>query len=155
MTINITWPTDQDVEVVDAIRAAIGRETIWYIVASSIPCPVCNLDPITNTSTDSFCETCQGAYYIPTYSGVSISGHINWGYSEQLGWVSGGQLDEGECRVQIKYTPDNLSTVNNAKYVTVDGKKMDIVKRVYRGVKTLNRILVDLQEDEEEGEGMV
>jgi len=23
MTINITWPTDQDVEVVDAIRAAI------------------------------------------------------------------------------------------------------------------------------------
>jgi len=25
----------------------------------------------------------------PTYSGVSISGHINWGYSEQLGGLVG------------------------------------------------------------------
>jgi len=146
MAINITWPTAQDEEVVDAIRSAIGRETTWYIVASSSPCPDCSLDPITNTSTDSFCITCGGEYWIPTYSGVTISGHVNWGYSEQLGWVSGGQLNEGECRVQIKYTLANLNAVDNAKWVEVDGKTMEVVKRILRGVQTLNRILVDLRE---------
>lgn len=143
------WPTSFEKNVVDSIREAIGREVIWYVVASSIPCPVCELDPITNTSTDSFCPTCSGEYWIRVYSGVSISGHITWGYSEQLGWVTGGQLDEGECRVQIEYTDDNLSTVNNANYVEVDGKTMQIVNKKLRGVKSINRILVDLIEKED------
>lgn len=155
MTITITWPTAQDVEVVDAIRGAIGRETTWYIISSSTPCPTCDLDPVNNTSTDSFCPTCSGNYWIPTYSGVTISGHITWGFSEQMGWVSGGQMDEGDCRVQIKYTPDNLSVVDEAIYVMVDGKKMDITKRIYRGVQSINRILVDLAEDELGGEAQV
>jgi hypothetical protein len=148
----ITWPTAQDTEVVDAIRNAIGRETIWYVIASSVACSICSLDPVTGTSTNSFCELCEGNYWIPTYSGVTISGHVNWGASEQLGWVTGGEMMEGDCRVQIKYTPDNLSTVNDARYVMVDGRRMDIVKRIYRGVQSINRILVDLTEDELGGE---
>ena len=148
MPINITWNSDQDTEVVDAIRNAIGRSVVWYVVASSVACSACDLDPVTGNSTNSFCEFCNGNYFIPTYSGVVISGHITWNFSEQLGWVSGGQMDEGDCRVQIKYTPDNLSTINNAKYAIVDNRRMDIVKRTYRGVKNLNRILVDLSEDE-------
>lgn len=145
---SIIWPTDKELEIVDAIRNAIGRETTWYVVASSVPCSGCNLDPITNTSTDSFCTVCEGEYWIPTYSPTIISGHVTWGYSEQLGWVTGGQLDEGECRVQIKYTPENVTVVDTAKWVVVDDKEMTVVKRILRGVQNINRILVDLIEKE-------
>ena len=149
MSFIATWPTDFEKDVVDSIREAIGREITLYVVASSVPCPDCSLDEVNNTSTDSFCSTCSGDYWINTYSGVPISGHVTWGYSEQLGWVSGGQLDEGECRIQIAFSEDNLSTVNNAIWVEVDGKVMQIVKRILRGVKNINRILIDLIEKED------
>lgn len=148
MNYTITWP-DYTTEVVDAIRGAIGRDTYWYIVASSTPCPVCSLDPVTNTSTNSFCVICSGTYWIDVYSGVSISGHITWGTAEVLQWTSGGQYFTGDCRVQIKDTPSNRATVDNTKYAIVDTKKLRIDKVIYRGVKQLNRILIDLVEDEE------
>jgi hypothetical protein len=145
----ITWPTTTEAEIVDAIRGAIGRDVTFNIISETIPCPICVLDPITNTSTDSFCTTCSGNYWIYTYSGVSISGHVTWGFSEQLGWVEGGRLDEGECRVQIKYTPENVTVVNATKWVDVDDRKMQIVNKKLRGVKSINRILIDLMEQEE------
>ncbi len=147
---NITWSTSEEIEVVDAIRDAIGRETMWWIIASVSGCSVCNYDPVNDASTDAFCPVCSGEYWIPTYSGVSISGHITWGHSEQLGWQSGGQMFEGDCRVQIKYTEDNLNAVDNAKWVEVDGRIMQIVKKILRGVQTINRILVDLIEKNKE-----
>jgi len=146
--VSIVWPTAFEKEVVDAIRGAIGREVTFYVVASSTPCPICDLDPVTNTSTDSWCPVCSGEYWLYTYSGVPLDAHVSWGYSEQLGWVQGGQLAEGECRVQIEYLPENVTVVDNSKWVEVDGKKMQIVKKTLRGVKTLNRILVDLIEKE-------
>jgi hypothetical protein len=150
MPISFTWPTSQDEEVVDAIRTAIGRDVTFYIVASSTPCtePTCFLDPVTNTSTNSFCSVCSGNYYIPVYSGVDVSAHVTWGYSEQLGWRTGGQLDEGECRVQIKYTPANVTIIDNMVWAEVDGRVVEKVKTIYRGVQTLNRILLDLKEKE-------
>ncbi len=149
MAIKITWPTTQDTEVVDAIRGAIGRDVIFNIIETTSGCSICNLDPITNTSTDSFCPICSGNYWIYTYSGVSISGHVTWGFSEQLGWVEGGRLDEGECRVQIKYTPENVTVVDATKWVDVDDRKMQIVKKNLRGVQSINRILINLIEQEE------
>lgn len=144
----IIWNTPQEIEVVDAIRDAISRETIWYVVASSIACPnpLCSYDPVNQSSTNSFCVTCSGDYWIPVYSGVTISGHITWGGVDQLGWQTGGQMYEGDCRVQIKYTLANLNIVDNAKWVIVDGKNMQVNRKMLRGVKTINRILVDLQE---------
>lgn len=149
MTVNITWPSAFELEVVDSIRSAIGRPTDWYYVASSIECPDCSLDPITNTSTDSFCTTCSGVYYIPVYEYTQISGHITWGFSEQLGWVSGGQLAEGDCRVQIKYSDETIEIIDKTLWVEVDGKKMEIVKKTLRGVKDINRILCDLKQIED------
>lgn len=148
--VSITWPTAQDLEITNAIRDAIGRNVIFYVEASRTECTEvgCALDPVTNTSTNSFCPVCSGNYYIPVYSGVTINGHVTWGYSEQLGWTSGGQLDEGECRVQIEYTTTNITVVDSAKWVEVDNRDMQIVKKIYRGVKSLNRILVDLIEKE-------
>ena len=142
----ITFPENTE-EVIDSIRDAIGRPIEWHTVTLS-GCSVCELDPTTNESTDSFCPVCSGLFYIPTYTTTIISGHVTWGYSEQLGWVSGGQLAEGECRVQIKYTVANLDIIENAKKIFVDGKEMQMEKKTLRGVKNINRILIDLNEKE-------
>lgn len=146
----ITFPNNT-VEIIDGIRYAIGRMVTFYKIATTIPCPVCNLDPITNTSTDSFCPVCSGVFWLYTYSGVSVSGHVNWGQADQLNWATGGQIFEGDCRVQIKYTVANLDLVDNTKWLVVDGKKMSILKVIPRGVKPLNRILLDLREEGKEG----
>jgi len=144
----ISWPTAHDKEVTDAIREAIGRDVTFWYLAGTTPCtePTCSLDPVTNTSTNSFCAVCSGLYNIPIYSGAVINAHVTWGYSEQLGWVTGGQLDEGECRVQIEYTPANVTIVNTTKWVEVDSRIMQIIKKIYRGVQSINRILIDLIE---------
>lgn len=148
MSATIVFPSNTE-EIIDDIRGAIGRLTEWHVVASSTACPVCELDPITNTSTDSFCVYCSGTYWIPVWEVNSISGHVTWGFSEQLGWVAGGQLAEGECRVQIKYTPENITIVDNAEKIYVDGKEMQFVKKTLRGVPEVNRILIDLKERED------
>jgi len=142
----ITFPEDTEATI-DSIRDAIGRPTEWHTVTLS-GCSICELDPITNTSTDSFCSVCSGAYWLPSYTVNVISGHVTWGYSEQLGWVTGGQLAEGECRVQIKYTVANLDIIENAEKIFVDGKEMQMEKKTLRGVKNINRILIDLNEKE-------
>ena len=142
----ITFPEDTEATI-DSIRDAIGRPTEWHTVTLS-GCSLCELDPITNTSIDSFCPICSGAYWLPSYTINTISGHVTWGYSEQLGWVTGGQLAEGECRVQIKYTIANLDIIENAEKIFVDGKEMQMEKKTLRGVKNINRILIDLNEKE-------
>ncbi len=145
----ITFPENTK-EIVDAIRGAIGRETYWYTEDTSIACtnPECKLDPVTNESTNAFCNICDGAYWIKTYTTTTISGHVTWGFSEQLGWQTGGQLMEGDCRVQIEYTPANVTIVENAKWVEIDGKEMRVLKKTLRGVPEINRILVDCDEKE-------
>ena len=143
----ITFPSDTK-DIIDQIRTAIGREVEFRIVASSTPCPTCDLDPITNTSTDSFCQDCGGDYWIPVYSGVLLSGHVTWGHSDQARWETGGTWYDGDCRVQIEYTEANLATVDGAYEVIIDEKTMEIKKRILRGVPQINRILLDLIEKE-------
>lgn len=145
----ITWPSNT-VTVIDEIRDAIGRDVTFYVVASSYECPTCGLDPVTNTAINSFCPTCSGVGLITILSGVVVNAHVTWGHSEQLGWVSGGQLDMGDCRVQIKYTVANENTVDTAQYVVVDNRVMQIIKKILRGVKPINRILIDLIEKSNE-----
>jgi hypothetical protein len=129
------------------MRSADGREIFFYTV-SGVDCPVCSIDPVTNTSTNPYCVTCDGRGYLYTYSGVSISGHITWGQADILKWQSGGQFSEGDCRIQVEYTQTILDTLENTVYVMVDGKKCTIRKTMYRGVPQLNRILLDLSEED-------
>lgn len=143
---NIVWP-DNTTEIIDKIRGAIGRDVTFYVVASSTPCPTCSLDPITNESTDSFCPTCSGIYWIPVYSGYTVSGHITWGNMDTLQWITTGQYFDGNARVQIKYTPESLSIVEQTQdsgYVVVDNESMEIKSILLRGVKNINRILINL-----------
>lgn len=143
----ITFPTNTK-DIIDDIRNVIGRNTVWYTVLSDTECTAagCGLDPVTETAINPFCPVCSGIGQVVVYSGHNILGHVTWGYSELLGWVSGGQMDNGECRVQIEYTPSNITIVDTTKWVDVDGKDMQVIKRILRGVQPLNRILVDLLE---------
>jgi hypothetical protein len=145
----ITFPTDT-ADIIDAIRTAIGRPTYWYTENTSTACPVCTLDPVTNLSTNAFCNICNGAYWIKTYTTNTISGHVTWAFSEQLGWQTGGQMMEGDCRVQIDYTLENVTIVDTAVKVEVDGKDMQVIKKTLRGVPQINRVLVDLKERNKE-----
>lgn len=146
----ITFPDDTE-EVIDAIRSAIGRDITINVTVSGIPCPVsgCELDPITNLSTNQFCQTCNGFHWINTTSGFTVKAHVTWKPSEFDEWVSGGKVVDGDCLVQIKYTVANLNAVDNAKNYIVDGKTLVKSDIIYRGVPELNRILVALEQEED------
>lgn len=147
----IIWPNNT-AEVINNIRSAIGRTVYFYILESSEPCSLCDLDPITNTSTNSFCPVCSGEFWIRTYTSIPVSGHITWGGLDQMDWSKGGQIYTGDARLQIEYTETNLNLVNNVKWLIVDGKKMSIEKVIYRGVPVINRILLDLKEEDNSSE---
>jgi hypothetical protein len=142
----ITFPTGTK-NVIDAIRAVIGRPVDFY-TEISVPCSGCSIDPITDTSTNPFCGICGGNGYIYSYDITTISAHITWAGLDSLNWKSGGQIFQGDCGLQIEYTPNNKTVVDNSKYVVIDGKKAKVDKIVLRGVPTLNRILIDTVLDE-------
>jgi hypothetical protein len=135
-------------QIIKDIRGLIGRDVSFYIVASSYPCATCGLDPVTGKSTDSFCPTCSGEYWIPVISETTVSGHITWGKAENLDWTTGGQFFDGDCRLQIEYSASNRNMVKNAKYVVVDDVRMSVRDVSYRGVPQLNRIVLTLDEEE-------
>ena len=145
---NIVFPTDT-YETIDAIRGAIGRDVDFYVPTLS-GCPVCDLDPVTNTSTDSFCDVCSGVYWIKTYSIITLSGHVTWGPADVLQWYPGGKMDDGDCRIQIKYTTENDTTVEDVDYVVVDNRQVEIKRVTPRGVPSINRLLLDCVEREKE-----
>jgi len=146
--VNITFPDDTK-EVIDAIREEIGRYVTINVAVEGTPCPVCELDPVTNTSTDSFCETCGGKYWLNTASGVQVLGHIRWIKNNQPMYTPGGVIDDGDCVVTIAYSVENLSNVENSVSWVVDGQDMYYKNHVLRGVQDVNRIRVTLMEDAE------
>lgn len=141
---DITFPSDTK-NTIDAIRSAIGRP-VEFVYESKVPCSACSLDPVTDTSTNSFCLVCSGVGYVITYSGVVISGHITQGPIDGMQWATGGQYYDGDCRVQIEYTPTNITVVDKTTYVLLDGKKFDVRKKILRGVKEINRVILDMIE---------
>jgi hypothetical protein len=144
--VNITYPDTTD--IIDKIRGAIGREVTFYVEGSVEECPYCSLDPFTNTSTDTLCSGCNGDYWITTYSGATISGHVLWGPSDQIEWPTGGRIYTGDCKVQIKFTPYNLNIVDTSEYVIVDDRKLTVREKKLRGVPDTNRIILDLKLEE-------
>lgn len=137
----LTFP-DNTREVINEIRKVIGREVTFYTETSSA-CPACSgVDEYTGYSLNPFCIVCSGTGLIKTVSGVDILAHVSWGTSEDERITRGGVYEFGNCTIQIEYTEENKNLVNNAAYIIVDGKK--VIKRdvIYRGVPTLNRIII-------------
>lgn len=135
-------------QYVEAIINQIARDVTFYIVDTLSGCSLCSLDPISNTSTDSFCPLCSGEYWIPTYSGATMSGYVKWGQSEHKDWETGGKIDNGDCIITVLHTAERESIIYSSEYVIVDDREMNFKDIILRGVPQINRILVVLKEKE-------
>ena len=135
-------------ETINSIINEDGRDVTFYIVESKSGCQDCSLDPITDTSTDSFCLTCSGEYWIPLFSGWTVTAHVTWGKSESRSWETGGMIDNGDCTVKFIYSGGYEEIVHSSQWVDVDGRYMNVEKILLRGVPEVNRIVVSLKEKE-------
>lgn len=142
----IVWP--ETTEQIDAIRTAIGRQIYIYVTVTGVACTICSLDPVTNLSTNPFCPQCNGSYWTATLSAYPTLAHITHLDTDQPNWTVGGTIFQGGTRIQVKYTTETLSAVDNASYYLVDGKKFIEKNRALRGVPDINRIVVTLKEQE-------
>jgi len=149
MSFTVSFPENTE-EVIDAIRGAIGRLITFQTQVAISGCVAsgCSLDPISRKSTNSFCDTCGGDYFIPVYSGVLVSGHVTWQGADLIDWQTGGRLFEGDCRVQIKNTEANRNLVTTSGYILVDDRTLRIKRKIFRGVPDPNRIIIDLELNE-------
>jgi hypothetical protein len=125
-----------------------GREVSFYVIDTISGCWLCSLDPITNTSTDSYCPVCSGEYWLETFSGWDVTAHVTWGKSESKSWETGGMLDNGDCTVKFIYSGGYEEIVHSSQFVIVDHREMDVDKIILRGVPEINRIIVSLKEKE-------
>lgn len=147
----IVWPTDTP-DTIDAIRNAIGRDIIIYRSVQGVPCTAsgCDLDPVTQLSTNQFCPVCSGFYYINTTSGLTVNAHVRMKEADVPVWTIGGYIVDGDAQVQIKYNDANIAAVNNSDYFLVDNREFIKKDIDLRGVPTVNRIIVTLVEREGE-----
>lgn len=148
MTFQITYPSNTK-SIIDDIRGTIGRNITINVSVEGDPCPACELNPVTNTSVDSFCTTCSGLYWINTTSGYTISGHVRWLSAGEPMYTPGGIIDVGDCIVTVEYTETNLTNVENSDHFIVDDKDLYLEEYVLRGVPDINRIRIILKEDSE------
>jgi hypothetical protein len=145
----IVFPENTD-SIIGEIRETIGRTVEFRYTVSSYECSGCSLDPVTGTSDNSFCPICSGDYYIHVISGFETTAVITWGPSDRPEWETGGQMLGGDCVIQVNLDDDILNILESTENIIVDGKVMEIRKKQYRGVKSLNRMLISLIEKENE-----
>lgn len=145
----IYWP-DNTPDVIDEIRDAIGRDVTLFTTVSGIPCTVsgCDLDPVTNLSTNQFCPTCDGDYWINTASGLVVNAHVRMKNVDIPIWTVGGFIVDGDAQIQIKYTVANIQAIDNVEYIIADGKEFLKKDISLRGVPQVNRIVVTMVEKE-------
>lgn len=142
----------QMIQIIDDIRATVGRAVTFTVLDSATDCPACDIDPVTDTSTDSFCPTCSGLGYIYEYEDVIVSGHVIWKTADDLNPYVAGQIFEGDCTVQVKYTDYNLDIIDRTESIEVDGRTLKLDKVIPRGVPQPNRIILLLQEEDKDNE---
>lgn len=135
-------------EQIEQMISMDGRLVTFYVPTEPSGCPICSLDPITQTSTDSFCPICSGSYWIYIFSGWDTTAHVTWGRSEDRDWQTGGMIDNGDCTVKFIFSGWMQEIIDDADYVVVDGRKMDIQRTILRGVPEINRVIVQLKEQE-------
>lgn len=136
-------------DFIESIIHQIGREVDFFYVYSSYGCPICDLDPVTETSVDSYCPVCSGEYWIDVYSGVTMSAHVSWKFDFQNEFEPGGRYFIGDAKVKVMHTAEREAIIKTPKtYLIVDDKTMDIQKQTLMGTP-INRIILDLKEREE------
>jgi hypothetical protein len=139
---------DNTRDSIQEIIDMIGRTVTFYDEVTVSGCGACSLDPIANTSTDSFCPVCYGTYWIPIYSGLPLTAHITYGQVDDKSWQTGGILDNGTITAKVMYSGWIADWINEAEYVVIDDREFDVVNVDIRGVPSVNRIIVRLKEKE-------
>lgn len=148
-----TFPKDLARQQIEQIIADIGRDVNFYYIYSSYACPNPDdsLDPITNTSTNSFCPICSGEYWIDVYSGYTMSGHVTWKYDFQNEFETGGRIFIGDVQVKVMHSDERENIIKQPKtYLVVDNITVDIVKITKLGTPP-NRLIVHCKEREDNG----
>src|SRR5690349_21577545 len=140
----ITWPAGTR-DVIEEIINAIGRD-VTFVTSTLSGCYNCDLDPVTDTSTDSFCPICSGLYWIPTYSGHDITAHVTWKFSDKQDWQTGGMTFLGDGIVKVMYSGPYMDIIEETDYMVVDGSQVNIEKVTLLGVPSVNRIILDFKE---------
>jgi hypothetical protein len=143
----ISWPNNTT-DIINTIRNTIGRDITILVTVSGTPCPICDLNPVSNLSTDPFCPVCSGTYWLNTTSGYIVKAHVAVGRIDLPWRVAGGYLEKGEATVQIEYTDENIIAVQNAIHYEIDDKIYTENGISLRGVPTINRIVITLTEQE-------
>ena len=142
------WPGTKVRNQIEEIIHTVGRDVDFFYVYSSYACPICDLDPVTQTSVDSYCPVCSGVYWIDVYSGVTMSAHVTWKFDYQNEFETGGKYFVGDARVKVMHTPEREQLIKETKYLIVDGKTMNVEKTTLLGTP-INRIVVDVKELDE------
>jgi hypothetical protein len=136
-------------QIEEIINMSTGRDVEVFYVYSTYACPVCDLDPITQTSVDSYCETCSGTYWIDIYSGAVWSGHVTWKYDYKNEFETGGRIFIGDVQVKVIHDEGREDLLKNSvKYLIVDDVTVDIVKITKLG-NPPNRLIISCKEREE------
>jgi hypothetical protein len=142
----ISYPSNTR-SVIESIISAIGRNVTFYTATvSGCTASGCGLDPVTDTSINSFCLNCSGLYWIPIYSGYDIKAHVTWKFSEETAFNTGGMTFLGDGIVKVMYSGPYMEVINNTEYMAVDGKQVDIQRVTLLGVPSINRIVIDFKE---------
>lgn len=147
----ITWPENEVNQITSQIIQAVGREFTLYTKSSGTPCPQCLssgwYDPVTNSSTNSFCTICQGEYWINIPSGTILTGHVKWVIGEIPRWQPGGITPDGDCIITVLFSSGIENQVKNSLRFSVDNKDLTLKGYKLRGVKHPNRIIITLQQE--------
>lgn len=147
----ISWPSEEyRADYLLALEKTVWRPVSFEYVIAISGCYECSLDPVTDTSTDSFCPICSGSYWIKLTSGININAHVTWANADSLNWYSAGQQLDGDCAVKVIYNSENYGVILNSEGVIVDDRNMQIKKVKLLGAPTVNRISLSLKERNKE-----
>lgn len=138
-------------QIEEIITNSTGRDVSIFYVYSSYACPNPDdsYDPINDTSTDSFCPTCSGNWWIDTYSGVTWSGHVTWKYDYKNEFETGGRVFIGDVQAKFMHSDERETILKTPKtYLVIDDITVDIVKLTQLG-NPINRVIVSCKEREE------
>jgi len=144
---NIVWDSSTINTAQEKIRQVLSRAFVINVKASGEACPDCSLDPVTNTSTDPFCVTCGGFYWINNTEAVTLSGHVRWRGQDQPNLYAGGTVPDGDCQVTITYTDQAVTYINKSIDFVVDDRVLSLKNFQLKGQPTPNRIKIVLVEE--------
>jgi hypothetical protein len=122
---------DKLTQRISAALARFQQEVYLVTDLEKTDCPDCDFDPISGTSTDPNCETCNGTGKVSTEVYTTISAVREVVTAETLNEISLGALEEGDVIISIstselartgisKHQIENMVYLRTAESVVVD-----------------------------------